>query len=480
MYSKNDVALTPPMGWNSYDYYNTCVTEAQVRANALYMAENLREHGWEYIVIDIQWSDADAGTRDDVQYIPFSRFCIDEYSRQIPAPNRFPSSRDGAGFAPLAEYVHSLGLKLGIHIMRGIPRFACHEHLPIKTHDGRKITADMVANPASISKWNPDMYGVNADADGAQDYYDSIFELYASWGVDFVKVDDICNTNMYPNNPYSAEKEIEMIHKAISRCGRPMVLSLSPGPAVIEKAWHLEKYANMWRITDDFWDSWPLLKAMFERCEVWQNHVSPGCWPDCDMLPVGRISAYFKYFGSQEHTTNLTPDEQYTLMNLWCIFRSPLMIGAELTKLDDFTRTLLTNDEVLALTKNGAQARLVSRSEETAVWTTRATSPESIADFYVALFNLSDERREVSVSVPEVLQTLFAASSAPCASDANQSNANAATGAETLALPKETVTDLNIRDLWQHKETGTVKTDGVLSAELAPHASILVRITEER
>ena len=473
MYSKNDVALTPPMGWNSYDYYNTCVTEAQVRANALYMAENLREHGWEYIVIDIQWSDADAGTRDDVQYIPFSRFCIDEYSRQIPAPNRFPSSRDGAGFAPLAEYVHSLGLKLGIHIMRGIPRFACHEHLPIKTHDGRKITADMVANPASISKWNPDMYGVNADADGAQDYYDSIFELYASWGVDFVKVDDICNTNMYPNNPYSAEKEIEMISSAIARCGRPMVLSLSPGPAVIEKAWHLEKYANMWRITDDFWDSWPLLKAMFERCEVWQNHVSPGCWPDCDMLPVGRISAYFKCFGSKEHTTNFTADEQYTLMNLWCIFHSPLMIGAELTKLDDFTRALLTNDEVLALTKNEAQARLVSRSEETAVWATRAADSTCMVDFYVALFNLSDEPREVSVSVAEVLQTLFAASSAPCASDANQSNANAATGAETLAT-------LTVRDLWQHKETGTVKTDGVLSAELAPHASILVRITEER
>ena len=498
MYSKNDVALTPPMGWNSYDYYNTCVTEAQVRANAAYMAENLRQHGWEYIVIDIQWSDANAGTRDDVQYIPFSRFCIDEYSRQIPAPNRFPSSRDGAGFAPLSEYVHSLGLKFGIHIMRGIPRFACHEHLPIKTHDGRKITANMVANPASISKWNPDMYGVNADADGAQDYYDSIFELYASWGVDFVKVDDICNTNMYPNNPYSAEKEIEMISSAIKRCGRPIVLSLSPGPAVIEKAWHLEKYANMWRITDDFWDSWPLLKAMFERCEVWQNHVSPGCWPDCDMLPVGRISAYFKCFGSKEHTTNFTADEQYTLMNLWCIFRSPLMIGAELTKLDDFTRALLINDEVLALTKNEAQARLVSRAEETAVWATRAVpcgagaavgdtdatgartaSPESIADFYVALFNLSDERREVSVSVAEVFQTLFAASSAPCASDANQSNANAASTANEPGkrCGGELPATFTIRDLWQHKENGTVKTDGVLSAYLAPHASILVRVS---
>ncbi|MBO4508972.1 MAG: glycoside hydrolase family 27 protein, partial [Spirochaetaceae bacterium] len=434
-------------------------------------------------------SDENAGTRDEHQYIPFSRFCIDEYSRQIPAPNRFPSSRNGAGFAPLAEYIHSLGLKFGIHIMRGIPRFACHEHLPIKTHDGRKITADMIANPASISKWNPDMYGVNHNADGAQDYYDSLFELYASWGVDFVKVDDICNTNMYPNNPYSAEKEIEMISSAIEKCGRPIVLSLSPGPAVIEKAWHLEKYANMWRITDDFWDSWPLLKAMFERCEVWQNHVSPGCWPDCDMLPVGKIGACFKCFGSEEHTTNLTRDEQLTLMNLWCIFRSPLMIGAELTKLDDFTLSLLTNDEVLALTKNQAQAKLVSRSADYAVWATRATSSavlgagagdsavsarfdaNATADFYVALFNLSDDPREVSVSLEEVRKTLFSVSSTPCA------NAAACARDATCAGTPATFT---VCDLWQHKETGTVKSDEVLSAKLAPHASLVVRLTEER
>ena len=255
----------------------------------------------------------------------------------------------------------------------------------------------------------------------------------------------------------------------------------------------------MWRITDDFWDSWPLLKAMFERCEVWQNHVSPGCWPDCDMLPVGRVGACFKCFGSQEHTTNLTADEQYTLMNLWCIFRSPLMIGAELTKLDDFTRALLTNDEVLALTKNGAQARLVSRTEETAVWATRAVPcggaavggvcldgaaganpaapaissgaavPASTADFYVALFNLSDERREVSVSVAEVLQTFALAKAAQPKDTPEEMHGNAASTANEPAI-------YSVRDLWQHKETGTVKSDGILSAELAPHASLLVRV----
>lgn len=287
-YNKNDVAPVPPMGWNSYDYYNTTVNEEQVRKNAEYMAKNLKKYGWEYVVIDIQWSDPDAGKRnkEGIQYIPFSRFCIDEYSRQIPAENRFPSAANGAGFKPLADYIHSLGLKFGIHIMRGIPRFAAHDHLAIKTHDGSKITADMIANPYSISRWNPDMYGVDASKTYAQDYYDSCFELYAQWGVDYVKVDDICNTNMYPSNPYSAEKEIELIANAIENSGRAMVLSLSPGPAVIEKAHHYKNYANMWRITDDFWDDWKLLKAMFERCEVWQSHVGGGNWPDCDMLPM--------------------------------------------------------------------------------------------------------------------------------------------------------------------------------------------------
>ena len=183
--------------------------------------------GYEYVVIDIQWSDPVAGTqRDEYQYINFSRFNMDEYSRQIPAENRFPSAKNGAGFRPLADYIHSLGLKFGIHIMRGIPRYAAHTGGKIK---GTNVTADKIANPYSISRWNPDMYGIRHEKPGAQEYYDSIFELYGQWGVDFVKVDDICNTNMYPHNPYSAEKEIEMIHEAIAKCGRNMVLSLSPG-----------------------------------------------------------------------------------------------------------------------------------------------------------------------------------------------------------------------------------------------------------
>ena len=264
------------MGWNSYDYYDTTVTEAQVRANAAVMADQLKDYGWEYIVVDIEWYAYKAGSmRDKFQYIPFAPVAIDEYSRLLPDPERFPSSAGGKGFAPLAEYIHSLGLKFGIHIMRGIPRTAAHEHMKIK---GCALTADMVANPSSVCRWNPDMYGVRDCAEG-QAYYDSLIELYASWGVDFIKCDDICNTdnlNPYGFGGYEGQHEIEMLAHAIEKQGRPIVLSLSPGPALIEKSWHYKKYANMWRITNDFWDEWRLLKDMFSRCELWQDHVEAG------------------------------------------------------------------------------------------------------------------------------------------------------------------------------------------------------------
>lgn len=433
MYSKNDAALTPPMGWNSYDYYNTGVNEEQIRANAEYMAKNLKSSGWEYIVVDIQWSDPNAlAMVPQVQYVPFTHLCIDEFSRQIPDPVRFPSSSGGKGFKPLADYIHSLGLKFGIHIMRGIPRISAHNHTPILSK--KNITADMIANPFSVSKWNGDMYGVDMAKEGAQDYYDSIFALYADWGVDFVKVDDICNTNMYPQNPYSAQKEIEAIAAAIEKSGRSMVLSLSPGPALIEKAWHLRKYANMWRITDDFWDEWSLLKAMFERCEVWQTQVSEGSWPDCDMLPLGMLGKGF----AAERKTRFTRAEEQTMMTLWCIFRSPLMIGAELTLLDEETKSLLTNEEVLALTKSGKDANQIRRDEDSCVWKSLSSKDDSL---YAALFNLSDSEKEICVKYCE------------------------------LGISEN---EYKIRDLWEKRDIGGKK--NALSAKIPAHGAKLYRL----
>ncbi len=391
--NKNNFAKNPPMGWNSYDYYDTTVNEEQIKANADYMAANLKEYGWEYIVVDIQWYAHKAGTmRDKFQYIPFSQLEMDEYSRLLPDPERFPSSAGGKGFEPLAEYVHNLGLKFGIHIMRGIPRIAAHTHAKIKGLDS--VTANEIANPSSICGWNPDMYGVVNSKEG-QAYYDSIIELYASWGVDFIKCDDICNTNMYVNNFYSARHEIEMLAKAIEKSGREIVLSLSPGPALIDKAWHYETYANMWRITDDFWDDWRLLKDMFRRCELWQSHVAEGCYPDCDMLPLGYLG---KGFG-HERTTNFTKDEQITMMTLWCLFGSPLMLGAEMTKMDDFTLSLLTNKEVLSMLTPKCRPRQLCLDNNKAIW--RADNKEENT-LYVALFNLSEEEQNISVTLKEL------------------------------------------------------------------------------
>ncbi|OPJ58044.1 glycoside hydrolase family 27 protein [Clostridium oryzae] len=424
---KDYVALTPPMGWNSWDCYAATVNEEQLLGNAKYMEKYLKQHGWEYVVCDIQWSEPMAGTGVS-EYRNFAHLTLDEFSRQIPAENRFPSSKNGVGFKAIADQIHDMGLKFGIHIMRGIPRQAVHARTKIK---GTSVTADQIALFGSISRWNGDMYGVDYTKPGAQEYYNSLFELYAEWGVDYVKVDDICNTNMYPHDPYSAEKEIEMIRHAIDNSGRQMALSLSPGPAVIEKAWHMEQNANLWRITDDFWDKWELLKAMFERCEVWQKHVTPGCWPDCDMLPLGKIGMGFH----QGRWTNFTKDEQRTMMTLWSIFRSPLMMGGEMRDNDEWTLSLLTNDEVLRLLKHSFDATQLKRDDNEAVW----VSEDEDGARYIALFNLSDKQLTVEADLSE--------------------------------LELKTV---SVRDLWEHKDLG--KAEGTVSALLPAHGSVLYRL----
>jgi len=378
--NKNDFAPLPPRGWNSYDYYDTTVTEEQVRANADYLAEHLLPFGYEYVVVDIQWYAYAPGTqRDKYQYIPFCRCEMDEYGRYLPCEERFPSSAGGKGFRPLADYVHSKGLKFGIHIMRGIPREAAHRHLPVL---GTDVTADVIADPTAICNWNPDMYGVR-DCPEGQRYYDSLLELYAGWGVDFIKCDDICINHAFQDRPYMGRHEVEMIHSAIMKCGRPVVFSLSPGPALLEQASHYCANANMWRITNDFWDSWPTLKNMFSYCEKWQYVIAEGCWPDCDMLPVGKVGKGF----CEERTTNFTRDEQQTMLALWNLFRSPLMIGADLPQLDQWTLDLLTNRDLLALQTGDFRPRQVRRDESGAVWLTDSIEKKQLV---VAMFNFED------------------------------------------------------------------------------------------
>ena len=375
-------AYTPPMGWNSWDCYGAAVTEETVRKNAEYMAEHLKVYGWEYIVVDIQWAGANASGHG---YEAFADLTMDGYGRLTPALNRFPGAADGRGFRPLADYIHSLGLKFGIHIMRGMPRMAAHRRLPI---DGSGYRCDEAADPHSVCAWNPDMYGLRCERPEAAAYYESIFRLYASWGVDFVKCDDIARE--YPR----CKREIELISEACRGCGREMVLSLSPGPAPLEQAEHLKRYADMWRITDDFWDDWRLLKAMFQRAEKWCIHAGPGHWPDADMLPVGAL----RQCDSPEGWTRFTQAEQRTMMSLWCMMRSPLMIGGEMTKNDAFTLDLLTKKDLLAIEKETWCAHPLRTTEEESVWIAPRKDGKGL---YLALFNLSDRKRAVTVSQEE-------------------------------------------------------------------------------
>lgn len=358
-------AQTPPLGWNSWDIYGTTVTEQQIKDQADAMATHLLKSGYKYLTVDIQWYEPESKSHS---YNPNAVLTMDEYGRLTPGLKKFPSAANGKGFKPLADYVHSKGLKFGIHIMRGIPRQAVQKNTPVF---GTNVNAKDIALTNSRCSWNPDMYGVDARKPEGRAYYKSIIQMYADWGVDYIKVDDI-------SRPYDdiQKAEIEAIREAIDATGRPIILSLSPGATPLSAGPHVMNHANMWRITDDFWDRWGLLLAMFERLDAWTPYRGPGHFPDADMLPIGIIDFNRK--------TNFTKDEQYTLMSLWAIGRSPLIFGGDMTKLDDFTKEMLTNPEMLKVNQQSTNNRQVSRDKNLIVWT--ADVPNS-KDKYVALFN---------------------------------------------------------------------------------------------
>lgn len=374
------IAPTPPMGWNSWNSFATTITEEQALTTARIMAEKLLPSGYDVFTIDIQWYEPEASSYTyNRKPVP----AMDEWGRVIPAPNRFPSSAGGAGFTAIAKQVHDLGLRFGIHVMRGIPRLAVERNLPVL---GTSVTARDIADTSSVCSWNPDMYGVDMWKPGAQAYYNSIFALYASWGVDFVKMDDM-------SRPYDAHAaEIEAAHSAIVTSGRPMLLSLSPGETPVIRGEHVGRFANMWRISDDFWDEWPMLEAQFTRLENWNPWRGPGAWPDPDMLPLGRLA-----LGARD--SRFTPDEQRTLMTLWSITRAPLIMGGDLRHLDSATLALLTNREVLAVNQ-ASQGNCPHFVEDgVRIWSAIA---EGSADRYLALFNTGAKPRDVGIRLRDL------------------------------------------------------------------------------
>jgi alpha-galactosidase len=376
-------AKSPPMGWNSYDAFGSSVTEAEFLANASYVKEKLLPSGYNTVVVDFRWADTTAANYDANGI--GGPLVADEFGRLLPSPVRFPSAADGRGFKPLADKVHAMGLKFGIHVMRGIPKQSVKANTRI---EGSKFKAVDAADTNSICKWCRDMWGINATKQAGQDYYDSIFRLYASWGVDFVKVDDL-------SQPYHQE-EMEAVRRAIDKCGRPMVFSTSPGQTPVEQASHIAAHANMWRISGDFWDKWSSLDHAFDLAAKWQGVAGPGHWPDADMLPLGRIG--IRCVG-KDRLTRFTKDEQVAMMSLWALMPSPLMLGGHQPDNDAWTLSLITNPDMLAINQDplGKPGRRALKKDRTEVWV-RDLKDGGRA---VGIFNRGDTNATVTLNVAE-------------------------------------------------------------------------------
>jgi alpha-galactosidase len=423
------LAEKPPMGWNSWDAYGESVKENDVRANAEWMAKNLKSFGWQYVVVDSGWyvtNHRETTNANDAQ------FNVDEFGRYIPAINTFPSAASDAGFRPLADYIHSLGLKFGLHILRGIPKVAVAKNLPIQ---GSQFHAQDAADTSDTCPWNPFNFGLDTTKPAAQAYYQSLGRQFAQWHVDFVKVDCISS------RPYKGE-EIRLFSQALLQAGRPMVLSLSPGPAPIEKAQEMAANAQMWRISDDEWDVWQSSESFpqgvnnqFERAALWAAYSRPGVWPDADMLAIGRLEPSAGW--GQPRATRLSQDEQRTLLTLWTMFRSPLIMGGNLLLCDEWTKSLLTNAEVVAVDQHSVGNHAVETTEQYAVWLAQRDDGQG---FYLALFNRSDAPQTMKYSWKEL---------------------------GLLGV------DYTVRDVWEHKELGHLDS---IKVTLPADASVLYTI----
>ncbi len=434
-------AGTPPMGWNSWNCAGIEITEAQVREVADYMAEHLREYGWEYVVIDAGWYHP-AGMKTEFwsQVDPPQR--LDAYGRLLPDTVKFPSASGGNGFRPLADYILSKGLKFGIHIMRGIPWNAYEEDLPIL---GSTATAREIGDSVNTCEWAKVTVGVDMEKPGSQEYYNSLFALYESWGVDYVKADDM-------SRPYR-KPEIEAVRKAIQSVEREIVLSLSPGAAPVEMAEHLHHNAHLWRISGDFWDSWRLLKKQFDYSETWYPHIAAHGWPDADMLPLGllRMNGTDEWVAGlldkedpdsiRNEYSRLIRDEKMTMMNLWSIFRSPLMFGGYLPENDSLSLELITNGEMLYVNQESTNNRQLYRDEEMVIWTADDQHSE---DRFIAMFNVSEEEK--------ILEAEF----------------------RDLGLAGN---EYAVADLWS---SGKRRYREAVSISVAPHGSFLGRIIVQR
>ncbi len=428
-------AASPPMGWNSWDAYGFTLDEAAFKANATRLA-GLRSYGWTYAVIDEGWyMDNPRGA-----HLTQRLYQLNADGLLIPSHKRYPSVTDGVGFKPLADWIHTRGLRFGLHVVRGIPKQAVMKNTPIP---GTQYHAADAADTAETCPWDDGNFGVLDNAAG-QAYYDAMLRLYAEWGVDFLKVDCISANPFRPT-------EIRQIHAAIQKAGRPIVLSLSPGPTPLEQADFLRRNAQMWRISNDVWDGWRLagddhppgfpfgISSAFTNLANWNRYAGPAAWPDADMLPFGSLRPNPGW--GKPRDSRLTLDEVRTQFTLWAIARAPLILGANLTELDTATLSIITNRAVIAIDQTAWATHpivLPPGLENCRAWEAFADERTRPTRF-IAIFNLDDKPAHFSARWAQ------------------------------LGVPGRHA----VQDLWNNEARGN---SAALSVDLRAHASTVFRL----
>ncbi|CAN1312928.1 Alpha-galactosidase mel1 [Linum perenne] len=350
-----DRCKLPPRGWNSYDSYCWTISEQDFLKSAQVIAKYLKHHGYEYVVVDYLWY------RRLVpgSYVDALGFdVIDKWGRMVPAPDRWPSANTGKGFVEVADKVHSLGLKFGIHVMRGLSRQAYDANTPILDiatgrayeESGREWRArDIGIKERSCSWMQNGFMSVNTSLPAGRAFLKSLYHQYADWGVDFIKHDCVFGED------FNLE-EIRFVSGVLKQLDRPIIYSLSPGTSVTPvMANELRGLANMYRVTADDWDSWRDVASHFDVSRdfakakmVPAQGLLGNSWPDLDMLPLGWLTDQGTNLGPHRQC-NLTLDEQRTQMTLWSMARSPLMFGGDVRKLDMNTYKLITHPTLLEI-----------------------------------------------------------------------------------------------------------------------------------
>ncbi|XVF02577.1 hypothetical protein REPUB_Repub04eG0186600 [Reevesia pubescens] len=353
--TEQEHASTPPRGWNSYDSFCWTISEEEFLQSAEIVSNRLKPHGYEYVVVDYLWY----RRKVEGAYTDSSGFdVIDKWGRLIPDPERWPSSKGGKGFSEVAKKVHSMGLKFGIHVMRGISLQAFNANTPILDifkgsaykESGRQWMAKDIGLKERACAWmSHGFMSVNTKLEAGRAFLRSLYLQYAEWGVDFVKHDCVFGDDLDVD-------EITFVSEVLRKLERPILYSLSPGTSVTPAmAKDVSGLVNMYRITGDDWDTWRDVVSHFDVTRDFATSKMIGAkgllgrsWPDLDMLPLGWLTDP----GSNEgphRTCNLNLYEQRTQMTLWAMAKSPLMFGGDVRKLDETTYNLITNPTLLEI-----------------------------------------------------------------------------------------------------------------------------------